>query len=332
MKKPQPRLGNDMDYAKNIRMLSLLGQRGTFGTVLYDMASNDDRIVALTADLTRASGLERFSEEYPERCLNVGIAEQNAVGFASGMADRGKIPFVTTFSNFAALRANEFVRHFMSYMKCNVKLVGLGSGFAMELFGTTHYGLEDIAVLRSMPNITILSPSDCLETAKCVEYCVSHKGPVYLRLSGKMNHSVVNRKDYNFQAGKGVELRTGGEIVIFATGSMVNISLKAAEELEAIGILVSVVNFHTIKPIDRECILKFKDYKLIFSIEEHSITGGLGSAVSEILSGEKAHGRMVRLGTGRHYEKAGTYEYMLEKHGLTVEGIVKCVKEEWTIL
>jgi len=158
-----------MQYTKNNRKWSLLGQRGTFGNVLYEIASKDERIVAISADLTRASGLAKFSKQLPERFINAGIAEESAIGLAAGIADSGKIPFVATFANFATLRANEFVRHFMAYMGCNVKLVGLASGFEMELFGTTHYGVEDIAAVRSFPGLTILSPSDCMELVKCME-------------------------------------------------------------------------------------------------------------------------------------------------------------------
>lgn len=316
-----------MDYVKNNRMLSLLGQRGTFGTVLYELALSDDRIMALSADLIRTSGLERFFEDYPDRCLNVGIAEQNAVGVAAGLADGGKIPFVTTFSNFAALRANEFVRHFMAYMNCNVKLVGLGSGFSMELFGTTHYGLEDIAVLRSMPNIVILSPSDCLELANCVEYCVAYDQPVYLRLSGRMNNPIVNRKEYEFEVGKGILLRRGENVIVYATGSMVNAALKAAKILEKEHISVSVVNIHTIKPLDIQLVLRNKHYPLIVTVEEHATIGGLGSAIGEVLGEASSHGKLLRIGTGNQYKKAGGYEYMLEQHGLTPEGISNRIKK-----
>ncbi len=319
-----------MDYAKNHRMLSLLGQRGTFGTVLHELAARDGRIMAVTADLTAASGLERFAADYPHRCVNAGIAEQNAVGFAAGLADSGKIPFVTTFSNFAALRASEFVRHFMAYMDCNVKLVGLGSGFAMELFGTTHYGLEDIGALRSLPGLTILSPADCLEVAKCVEFCVAHKGPVYLRLCGKMNQPPVSRTDYDFTAGKGIVLRTGMDAMIYATGGMVHLALQAARELEKEGIHTAVANIHTIRPLDTELIISHKDYPLIVSVEEHAVRGGLGSAVAEVLGGQRSHGKLIRLGTGDTYEKAGTREYMLRIHGLTVEGIKAAVKRGLT--
>ncbi|MBQ9581141.1 MAG: hypothetical protein IJR21_02075 [Synergistaceae bacterium] len=315
-----------MDYVKNNRMLSLLGQRGAFGTILYDYAQENEKIIALTADLIRASGLERFYENCPERCLNVGIAEQNAVGVAAGLADNNFIPFVTTFANFAAMRANEFVRHFMGYMNCNVKLVGLASGFAMELFGNTHYGLEDIAALRAIPNITILSPSDSLEVAKCVEFCINHNGPVYLRLSGRMNNPIVNKKDYEFKAGKGLVLNDGDDAVIYATGSMVSFALKAAAELKKThNIAVKVVNMHTIKPFDAELVLANKDYKLILSVEEHSKIGGLGSAVAEVLASQSQHGKLIIMGTGDYYAKAGGYEYMLAQHNLTVSGIVENV-------
>lgn len=315
-----------MDYIKNNRMLSLLGQRGTFGTVLNEVAKDNDKIIAMSADLARVSGLDGFIRNYPERYINVGIAEENAVGMAAGIADAGKIPFITTFSNFAVLRANEFVRHFMSYMNCNVKLVGLASGFAMELFGTTHYGLEDISVIRSMPNITILSPSDSLEVAKCVEASVELDGPVYLRLSGKMNTPIVHKTDYDFKIGKAIVELEGDSCVVFATGSMVSVALKAAKELEKEDINVRVINIHTIKPIDRECVLANRDKKLMISIEEHSHIGGLGTAISEILTEEGYNGRLLRIGTGDSYKKAGTYEYMLEQHGLTVSNLIDNIK------
>lgn len=311
-----------MELVKNNRMLALLGQRGTFGTILDELALENDKIVGLSADLTRTSGMERFASDFPDRFVNVGIAEQNAVGFAAGIADNGKIPFLTTFANFASLRANEFVRHFMGYMNCNIKLVGFGSGFAMELFGNTHYGLEDIAAIRTVPNITILSPSDCMEVAKCVEYCVENVGPVYLRLSGKMNNPIVNKSDYKFEVGKGITLTDGQDAVVYATGSMVNVAMKAFKELQKQGIYVKVVNIHTIKPIDKELIIENKNYKLILTMEEHSITGGLGSAVAETLAECDSHGKLIRLGTGEMYLKAGRYEYMLEQHGLTVDNLV----------
>jgi len=310
-----------MEYTKSIRVFSLLGQRGTYGSVLYELARENDRILALTADLTRTSGLERFAEVYPQRLYNVGIAEENAVGFAAGLADSGYIPFLSTFSNFVALRANEFVRHFMAYMNCNIKLVGFGSGFSMELFGTTHYGLEDVAVIRVMPNITIFSPADGLEVAKILDFASQNEGPMYIRLSGKMNSPIVHRTDFSFIPGKAFQLADGPDLVIYATGSMVNTANQIGKNLNKKGIYASVYDFHTIKPIDEETILANKSKPLIVTIEEHSKVGGLGSAVAEILSAHEHHGRMIRFGAGDQYAKAGRYEYMLEVHGLTPEQI-----------
>ena len=319
-----------MDYIKNNRVFSLLGQRGTFGTVLKELAAENDKIIALSADLTRTSGLEQFAAAFPDRMYNVGIAEENAVGMAAGLADQGYIPFVTTFANFAALRANEFVRHFMAYMNCNVKLVGFGSGFAMELFGNTHYGLEDIAVLRSMPNLTVYSPADGLEVAKIVEYAAKTEGPMYIRLSGKMNHPVVHRTDFTFQSGKMMNVAESDneQAVIFATGSMVSAAVRAAKKLTESGIGVSVYDVHTIKPFDAETVLENKDKPLLLTAEEHCVTGGLGSAVAEVLSTQTSHGRLIRLGTGDRYEAAGNYDYMLWVHGLTADNIEATIRNE----
>ena len=315
-----------MDYI-NIRTYSLLGQRGTLGSVLKDLAGENDKIIALSADLTRTSGLEQYAAAYPDRMYNVGIAEENAVGMAAGLADQGYIPFVTTFANFAALRANEFVRHFMAYMKCNVKLVGFGSGFAMELFGNTHYGVEDISVLRSMPNLTIFSPADGLEVAKVVQYVSENNGPMYIRLSGKMNCPMVHKKDFDFIPGKMMKLSDGNDVVIYATGSMVSVAMKTSMLLAKSGINATVFDVHTIKPFDEETVITNKDYNLIVSVEEHCKTGGLGSAVAEVLSGQHIHGKLLRLGTGDSYEAAGNYDYMLSVHGLTPEGVSKSIIE-----
>ena len=317
-----------MDYYKNIRLYSLLGQRGTFGTVLKELANDNEKIVALSADLTRTSGLEQFASSYPDRLFNVGIAEENAVGMAAGLADQGYIPFISTFANFATLRANEFVRHFMAYMKCNVKLIGLGSGFAMEFFGNTHYGLEDISVIRSMPNIMIFSPADGLEVAKIVDYASKNVGPMYIRLSGKMNNPIVHKDDFEFVPGKAIKLADGEDIAIFATGSMVSASLKASKLLAEQGISIAVYDVHTIKPFDKESIVQNKDKKLIVSIEEHCSIGGLGSAISETLAEHNKHGELLRIGTGEKYEKAGDYDYMLQQHGLTPDQIKNAILEK----
>ena len=314
-----------MDYFANNRVYSLLGQRGTFGTVLKELAAENEQIIALSADLTRTSGLEQFAATCPDRLYNVGIAEQNALGMAAGLADEGYIPFVSTFANFATLRSNEFVRHFMAYMQCNVKLVGLSSGFGMELFGNTHYGVEDISTIRSMPNVTIFSPADGLEVAKIVDYASRTKGPMYIRLSGKMNNPIVHKNDFEFIPGKALQMTEGEDIVVYATGSMVSYAMKAAKLLASRGIDAAVYNVHTIKPFDEQTVITNKDKKLIVSVEEHCCVGGLGSAVAEALSSQSSHGKLLRLGTGDKYEAAGNYEYMLQVHGLTDERIAASI-------
>ena len=304
----------------DIRMWSMLGQRGTFGIALEKMREKYEDIIALSADLCNTSGLDRFAGKYPDSFLNVGIAEQNLLGVAAGMADYGKIPFATTFANFAVLRACEMVRHFMGYMHCNIKLVGLGAGFAMEYFGTTHYGIEDISVIRSIPDIVILSPADGLEVVKCVEAAVLHNGPVYLRLTGVMNQPSVHEKDFDFQIGKAMELADGEDVAIIATGSMVAVALETASILKEKKIDCKVIDMATIKPIDQEAVQKCLDMKLLVTVEEHNVVGGLGSAVTEVCTmlGRKCPIQVIGV---EGYKKAGDYSYMLNMHGLTPEKI-----------
>lgn len=310
-----------------IRTLSILGQRGAFGYTLTEIANSNDEIIALTADLCTTSGLDRYNNAYPDRVVNVGIAEQNMIGIAAGLSTLGFIPFATTFANFASLRSCEQMRHFMGYMNENIKIVGFGGGFAMGMFGITHYGIEDIASIRSVPNITILSPADSLETAKATIAASEIEGPVYLRLTGVMNHPIVYKQDYDFEIGKAIELKVGNDIAIFATGGMVYKSLQVAMQLETQGISCRVVNVHTIKPIDKEAIYQGVDTKLIVTIEEHSIIGGLGSTVAEVLSVIREKPPQLSIGISCEYKPAGSYEFMLEQYGLTDIQIKNTIKE-----
>lgn len=319
-----------MEFRKaDIRTWSMLGQRGTFGSALEKIGSENEKIIALSADLCNTSGLDRFAAKFPQRFINTGIAEQSLVGTAAGLADAGELPFATTFANFAALRACEQVRHFMGYMKCNVKLVGLAAGFAMEYFGNTHYGIEDVAAIRAIPNIVILSPADGMEVVKCVEAAAFHEGPVYIRLTGGMNQPVVHKEDFDFKIGSSILLKEGKDIAVFATGSMVSQALKASELLEKSGISVSVRDIYTLKPFDRDVINFLATEKMIVTVEEHSIIGGLGSTVAEALSSHECSPPLLRLGAGEGYIKAGDYSYMLEQHGLTAVGIAHKILEKY---
>lgn len=313
-----------------IRMLSMLGQRGAFGTALAESAKGNERIVALSADLCNTSGLDRFRAAFPDRFFNVGIAEQNMVGVAAGLAAEGRIPVATTFANFATLRACEQVRHFMGYMRENVKLVGFGAGFSFGMFGTTHYGLEDVAAIRAIPNIAIISPADGLSVVKSVEAMVDHEGPVYLRLTGAMNNPVVYRQDFDFRIGKAVVLREGRDVALIATGGMVSSSLKAADFLQGSGVSATVVDMHTIKPLDTGLLDRvFATHRLVVTVEEHFVVGGLGGAVAEYGADKPDAPRQVIVGARNEFKKAGAYEYMLDQCGLTAEKIAARVAVEW---
>lgn len=312
-----------------IRTLAILGQRGAFGYALTELAKENDEIIALTADLRTTSGLDRLNNAYPERVINIGIAEQNMIGIAAGMSTLGYVTFATTFANFASLRSCEQMRHFMGYMQENIKIVGFGGGFAMGMFGITHYGIEDIASIRAISNLTILSPADCLETAKVTIAAFEFKGPVYIRLTGIMNHPIVYKEDYEFEIGKAIQMKAGRDIAIFATGGMVYQSLEASNQLEELGISCKVVNVHTIKPIDKEAIYNALDTKLIVTAEEHSVIGGLGSTIAEILSELKEKPPQLIIGVSSEYKSAGSYEYMLEQYGLTNNFIVDKILKKY---
>lgn len=316
-----------LEYSsKNIRTWSILGSRGTFGVVLNEIAANNEKIIALSADLCTTSGLDRFRQNFSDRFINVGIAEQNMIGISAGLAASKFVPFASSFSNFLSLRSCEQVRHFLGYMNENVKLVGLAAGFAMGMFGVTHYGIEDIASLRAISNLTIISPADCTETAKAVEAASYHAGPVYIRLTGIMNAPIVYKNDYNFEIGKAIALREGVDISVIASGTMVDTSLKAAKLLEEQGISCSVTDMHTIKPLDISAVDENLNKKLIVTVEEHSVIGGLGGAVAEYLAIKKKRPPHLIIGIPDGYPKAADYAYMLEQSGLTPVQIAERIK------
>lgn len=310
-----------------IRSLSRLGARGTYGLTMLEIPELLPELKVLTADLCNTSGLDRFRDQFPSMFYNVGIAEQNMIGIAAGLAKEGFVPFVSTFANFAAMRSYEPMRLNMGYMGFNIKVVGLASGMAMGLFGNTHYGIEDIALMRSMPgNMVILSPADCLEVHKAILACAASPDPTYIRLTGTANTPIVYREDYAFEIGKAIQLHEGQDIALLATGSMVHESLKAAEILSASKIRASVFNFHTIKPLDKNALLKIsQDYDFIVTVEEHSVVGGFGSAVAEYFIQRKNAPRQLFIGLPPSFGKAGEYGYLLEHYGLTGQSIAQRV-------
>jgi transketolase len=295
-----------------------MGQRSTFGITMLELGRDNDNLFVLTADLCSTSGLDRFRALYPEKLLNVGIAEQNLVGIAAGLAKEGNLVFATTFANFAAMRSYEQVRLNLGYMGFNIKLVGLGSGFAMGMFGNTHYGIEDIALMRAIPGLCVLSPADCTEVVKAIEAAAQYSGPIYIRLTGVANNPIVYKEDYSFVIGKAVTLRTGSDITIIATGSMIYHALEAAKKLEYQGISAAVIDMHTIKPLDTDVVrAACVTSKLIVTVEEHSVIGGLGGAVAEYLCGLPYAPRQLIIGIPDAFQNVGDYPYLLEQNGLT---------------
>ena len=311
-----------MEYkSSNIRLWSRLGSCGAFGQAALELPKLDDRIVLLTSDLCFYSGLDRFKATYPDKFYNIGIAEQNMVGIAAGMAKEGFIPFATTYATFAAMRCADQVRVNMGYMKLGVKLIGLTAGWSVGILGPTHMSIEDIAVMRSIPNIVILSPADCTETVKAVLAASKLNDPVYIRLTGGMPNPIVYEEDYEFEIGKAITLRENEEdsIVIYATGTMVYNSLKAADILRDQGIFAKVIDMHTIKPLDENTVKANAKYPLIVTVEEHSTIGGLGSAVNDCLAENDS--RVLMIGINDAYDHAADYNYLIEKNGLSPEGI-----------
>ena len=316
----------------NVRIWSMLGSCGAFGQAALELPEVDDRVVVLTSDLCVFSGLERFKGKFPDRLYNVGIAEQNMVGVAAGFAREGFIPFATTYAAFASMRCADQVKVNMGYMGLPVKLVGLTAGFAVGALGATHMSLEDVSVMRAMPNVTVLSPADCTATVKAVMAAATCPGPVYLRLSGPMPNPIVYKGECPFEVGKANVLRDGTDVTVIATGSMVYQALKAAELLEGDGVSAEVVDMHTIQPLDVEAVSRAAGRKLIVTVEEHSVVGGLGSAVAEHLARLPRHPRLVRVGHEGRYPLAGSYADLIRSDGLDAEGIrrrvVKLIQEE----
>ncbi len=313
--------------SRNARQWSRLGSRATFGTAILDVAETHPDLMVLSADLGNSSGLDRFIRAYPEQFLNTGIAEQNMVGIAAGLAKEGFNVFATSFAPFISMRGGEQVRMNLGYMHLNVKAVAIGSGIAMGLLGNSHYGLEDLAVMRTIPGLTVVSPADCSEIVKTVQAAADFDGPMYIRLTGGPDNPVVYAEDYDFQFGKAVSLREGAEVTLVATGTMVAQSLKAAEILAEAGILAGVLNMHTIKPLDGEALLQAvaKSGRLV-SVEEHTMIGGLGSALAEHLAATGTLVPHLMIGLPDKYVKAGQYGWMLEQLGLTGAAIAERVR------
>jgi transketolase len=307
-------------------MAEKIATREAYGKALAELGEKYDFVV-LDADLSAATKTGVFKKKYPERFFNCGIAEGNMVSVAAGLAAAGKIPFVSSFAMFAAGRAFEQVRNSVGYPHLNVKIGATHAGITVGEDGATHQCNEDIALMRTIPGMTVINPADAVEARAAVEAAIQHVGPVYMRF-GRYAVPVINdTPDYKFEIGKGVTMTDGSDVTIVATGLMVSMALEAAETLKAEGINARVINIHTIKPLDTELILKAaKETGVIVTAEEHSIIGGLGSAVADAVC-EGCPVPVLRLGVNDTFGRSGTVPALLEMYGLTPANIAAKVRE-----
>lgn len=316
-----------MSVIENIKDLPKIATRDSYGNALVELGKEKENLVVLDADLAAATKTGVFKKAFPERHIDCGIAEANMTGIAAGMSTCGKVPFISTFAMFAAGRSFEQVRNSIGYPHLNVKIGATHAGISVGEDGASHQCNEDIALMRAIPGMVVINPSDDIEAKAAVKAAYEHDGPVYLRF-GRLAVPVINdREDYKFELGKGVVLREGKDLTIVATGLCVAEALLAAEQLAADGIDAEVINIHTIKPLDEELVVASasKTGKVV-TVEEHSIIGGLGAAVSETLS-EKCPTKVVRIGVNDVFGESGPAKELLHKYGLDAEGIYKKIKE-----
>ena len=308
--------------AENLAAWARLGMRRAFGNIMLKLAEEHDDLIVLTADLASSSGLFDYVKKRPSQFYNIGIAEQNMTGVAAGLAKEGHNVFIVSFAPFVSMRALEAVRTLVGYMRLNVKVVALGSGVSLGTYGNTHYGLEDIALMRAIPGMQVLTPADCVEMAGSLEYLAAHQGPAYLRLGGRPGTPNVYDHDCRFEPGKAVALREGEDVAIFATGSMVYECMRLARPLSKQGVSCSVFDMSTIKPLDTAAIDGACDkHRLLVTAEEHSVIGGLGGAVAQHLAGKVSHPPLMTLGIEDVFPHAEPYADLLKQCGLTAPQI-----------
>lgn len=303
-----------------------IATRESYGNALLEIAKEHDDLVVLDADLAAATKTGIFKKGYPERFIDCGIAEANMMGIAAGLSTCGKVPFASTFAMFAAGRAFEQVRNTIGYPHLNVKIGATHAGISVGEDGATHQCNEDIALMRTIPGMTIINPCDDVEARAAVKAAYEFDGPVYLRF-GRLAAPVINKDDYKFEIGKGVMMKEGSDVTIVATGLMVSSALEAANKLVADGINAEVINIHTIKPIDEEIIINSaKKTKNVVTVEEHSVIGGLGSAVCDVLS-EKYPTKVTKIGVQDVFGHSGPAVELLKEFKLDGDGVYSQIRE-----
>lgn len=308
----------------NAKQWLRMGPRAMFGQFMINIAKKNKKLMVLSADLGRSSGLARFKIEFPKQYISVGISEQNLVGVASGLANEGFKVFVTSFAPFLSMRASEQIRMNLGYMKHNVNLVALGSGLSMGFLGNSHFGLEDIAIMRTIPNLNVTCPADCFELGKVLDdYAFNNRGPSYIRLTGIPGSKNLYDKNYSYKFGKNITITKGNDILVLSHGSILGQVRSSVEALKKMNIDVQLVNVVSLKPIDDSIITLFKKYKKIITIEEHTSVGGLSTIMSEKLLKNEINSKLFSISLPDKFGPTGTYNYLLKYHGLDSESITK---------
>ncbi|MHB1418213.1 MAG: transketolase family protein [Bacillota bacterium] len=306
--------------------MAKIATRDAYGKALAHLGEKYPNLVVLDADLSKSTKTAVFQDKYPQRFFNIGIAEQNMIGVAAGFSLSGKIPVASTFAIFATGRTYDQIRNSVAYPRLNVKIIATHGGITVGEDGASHQSLEDVALMRALPNMTVIVPADAVETTKAVEAALASNGPFYIRL-GRSAVPELYQDDYAFAPGKASILKTGVHATIIASGIMVAEALEAMRVLAAEGLEVGVINMSTIKPLDREAIIEAaRRTGAVVTAEEHSIIGGLGSAVAEVL-GEECPVPLERVGTQDQFGESGSPAELLEKYGLTAGNIVKAAKK-----
>ena len=304
-----------------------IATREAYGKALVKLSNINENVVVLDADLSKSTKTADFKAVAPERFINMGIAEANMMGVAAGLSTCGKVPYVSTFAMFAAGRAFEQIRNSICYPNLNVKVCATHAGLTVGEDGATHQSVEDISLMRSIPNMTVINPADAVETEAAILAIADYKGPCYVRLGRLAVNTINDEKNYKFEIGKGVTLEDGNDVTIVATGMMVDLALQAKNDLSKEGISARVINIHTIKPIDKELLVKAaKETGAIVTAEEHSVIGGLGSAVSEVIT-EEVPVPVLKVGINDTFGESGKPDELLKAYNLTSQDIVEHSKK-----
>jgi transketolase len=305
-------------------MNELKDPRKTFGEAVIEAAEKNPNVIVLSADSSSGSGLGAFPSLFPERHFEFGIMEQGVIGFASGLATTGKIPVFAAIAPFVTARPFEMFRNDLGYMNQNVKVVGRCAGLTYDQLGSTHHSIDDIAIIRTIPGVTVINPGDPVTIKKAVHAMIDHVGPCYMKI-GNFKMPVLYPEDVNFSLGKGIVIKDGHDVALIGTGTVLSKAVTAAGLLEELGISVRLIDIHTIKPLDRELILSAaRETSKIVTVEEHFTAGGLGSAVAELCSQEHPV-KMKMIGIGDRYASNGPYEELLRKYGLQPDQITETV-------